>query len=179
MYQGGFGIAGKDELADALLLLGLHQLRSQQPLGAAGPPCRAGEGPAHAAHGPAALPAPWREPIGEREARRAPPPSTTTYPLSECPVSDSGMRQVAAYQGKGGACGGAAPVLSSAGTDGRALTWSGGRRDHSECTEQENDAGRSQSAGAAAAEGGPDRSVSCGCWLQVGVRCSEGALSGD
>ncbi|CAN8195708.1 unnamed protein product [Coccothraustes coccothraustes] len=89
------------------------------------------------------------------------------------------MRQVATYQGKGGACGGAAPAVSSARPDGRALTWSGGRRSHSECKQPENDAGRSQSAGVAAAEGGPERSVSCGCWLQVGVRCSDGALRGD
>lgn len=62
--------------------------------------------------------------------------------------------------------------------DGRALSWSGGRPSHPERQEQENDAGRSQSAGGAAAEGGPERSVSCGCWLQVGARCSEGALRG-
>lgn len=128
MYQGGFGIAGKDKLADALLLLGLHQLRGQQPLAAAGSPGPAGEGPAHAAHGPAALPAPSggpaprrhgppprarREPIGVREARRAPPPRALTNPISERPLNDSGMRQVATYQGKGGACGGAAPAVSS------------------------------------------------------------------
>lgn len=63
--------------------------------------------------------------------------------------------------------------------NGRALSLSGGRRSHSQCEEQENDAGRSQSAGAAAAEGGADRSVSCGCWLQVGARRSEGALRRD
>lgn len=27
-------------------------------------------------------------------------------------------------------------------------------------------------------EGGPDWSASCWCWLQVGARCSEGALRG-
>lgn len=109
----------------------------------------------------------------------APPPRAIPNLMSERPVSDSGMRQVATYQEKGGACGGAAPAVSSARTGGRALTWSGGRQSHSECKEQENDDGRSQSAGVAAAEGGRDRSVSCGCWLQVGVRCSEGALRGD
>lgn len=203
MYQGGFGIAGKDKLADALLLLGLHQLRGQQPLAAAGSPGAAGEGPAHAAHGPAPQrrprrasapsrgPAPHRpdppprarrEPIAVLEARRAPPQRALTNPISERAVSDSGMRQVATYQNRRclrRSCTRGVVREEPSQGDGRALPWSGGRRSHSECKEQENDAGRSQSAVVAAAEGGPERSVSCGCWLQVGARCSEGALRGD
>ncbi|XP_065534740.1 kelch repeat and BTB domain-containing protein 3 isoform X2 [Lathamus discolor] len=50
--------------------------------------------------------------------------------------------------------------------DGRASTRIDGRGNHSERKKRENDTGRSQSAGAAAAEGGPERSVSCRCWLQ-------------
>lgn len=91
VYQGGFGIASIDKVADALLLLGLHQPRRQQPLLATGSPGGAGKSPAHAAHSPAAGTTAPAHPVGGKEGRTG-CGAATGNPLSGRGLSDSGMR---------------------------------------------------------------------------------------
>lgn len=87
-YHGCLSVPGEDELANALLLLGLDRPHRQQPLSAARQPRAAGKGPAHALHRghraePPGVqsrePATGKEPRrhlgpGGRDANRAPPP---------------------------------------------------------------------------------------------------------